>query len=163
VSAARFLLFRTASFRYHCLMRRFALQMLRICCRDSAMIRLCRMRAPWIGAPWSGALCLCLLPLVAIATPAPAAELWRTVHARPIVYAPVEYVPFCYWCIRDAIYVNTKLIAHLEANPDVDEADKAPWIIAAHADVRQLRRLLGPVHTASVGPCCYWRKRLYVR
>jgi hypothetical protein len=120
-----------------------------------------------------GALGLLLLPLAAIATPAQTADLWRTAHARPIVYAPpvvygpqVVYgapVPLCYWCIRDAIYADTKLIAHLEANPDVDEADKAPWILGARADVHHLRRLLGPVETVSMAPCCYWRKRLYVR
>jgi hypothetical protein len=105
--------------------------------------------------------------LAVIAVPAQAADLWRGVHARPIVYAPPVYAPapepLCYWCIRDAIYVDTKLIAHLEANPDVDEADKAPWILGARADIHHPRRILGPVETVSVGPCCYWRKRLYVR
>lgn len=101
------------------------------------------------------------LLLAALAMPAQGAEL-RTAHIRHVVYAlPLE--PLCYWCIRDAIYVDTKLIAHLEANPDVDEADKAPWIFGAHADIRRLRRILGPVETVSVAPCCYWRKRLYVR
>ena len=109
---------------------------------------------------------LLMLSLTALPTPAQAADLWRGVHARPIVYAPpVVYPvePLCYWCLRDAIYVDTKRIAHLEANPDVDEADKAPWILGARADVHRLRRILGPVETVSVAPCCYWRKRLYVR
>ena len=105
--------------------------------------------------------------LAALAAPAHAADLWRTTHARQIVYAlPVVYgpaEPLCYWCIRDAIYVDTKRIARLEANPDVDEADKAPWILGARADVHRLRRILGPVETVSVAPCCYSRKRLYVR
>jgi hypothetical protein len=101
------------------------------------------------------------LLLAALAMPAQGAEL-RTAHIRHVVYAP-PLEPLCYWCIRDAIYVDTKLIAHLEANPDVDEADKAPWIFGAHADIRRLRRILGPVETVSVAPCCYWRKRLYVR
>jgi hypothetical protein len=101
-----------------------------------------------------------------LTAPAQAADLWRSAHARPIVYAPPAAYPVeppCYWCIRDAIYVDTKLIAHLEANPDVDEADKAPWILGARADVHYLRRILGPVETITVAPCCYWRKRLYVR
>jgi hypothetical protein len=102
------------------------------------------------------------LLLMVIATPAPAADLWRGAHARHVVYAPPPE-PLCFWCIRDAIYADTKLIAHLEANPDVDEADKAPWIFAAHADMRRLRWILSPVETVSVAPCCYWRKRLYVR
>jgi len=101
----------------------------------------------------------------AIAIPAQAADLWRGAHARHVVYAPVYAPPepLCFWCIRDAIYADTKLIAHLQANPDVDEMDKAPWIIGARADVHRLRRILGPVETVSVAPCCYWRKRLYVR
>jgi hypothetical protein len=130
-------------------MRRFALQLSRIRHLASTI-----RRVP---------ICVLglLLPLTAIATPSEAADL-RTAHARPIVYAPPPE-PLCYWCIRDAIYVDTKLIAHLEANPDVDEADKAPWILGARADVHYLRRVLGPVETVSVAPCCYWRKRLYVR
>ena len=112
------------------------------------------------------ALAAFLMP-AATTTPAHAADLWRGAHARPIAYAPpVVYgpaEPLCYWCIRDAIYVDTKRIAHLEANPDVDEMDKAPWILGARADIHYLRRMLGPVETVSVAPCCYWRKRLYVR
>jgi len=115
---------------------------------------------------WICALSFIVL-LAARPTPVQAADLWPGVHARPIAYAPpVVYGPAeppCYWCIRDAIYVDTKLIAHLEANPDVDEMDKAPWILGARADVRRLRRILGPVETVSVEPCCYSRKRLYVR
>ncbi|MGN6749365.1 MAG: hypothetical protein ACTHJS_12305 [Xanthobacteraceae bacterium] len=100
----------------------------------------------------------------AIATPAQSADLWRAAHARHVVYAPPQPVePLCFWCIRDAIYSDTKLIAHLEANPDVDEMDKAPWILGARADVHHLRRILGPVETVSVAPCCYTRRRLYVR
>jgi hypothetical protein len=136
-------------------MRRFALQLSRIRHLASATIR--RVPICTLGL---------VLPLTAIATPSEAADLW-TAHARPIVYAPpVVYgpaEPLCYWCIRDAIYADTKLIAHLESNPDVDEADKAPWILGARADVHHLRRVLGPVETVSVAPCCYWRKRLYVR
>lgn len=111
------------------------------------------------------ALSLAMTVLAVMTTPAQAADLWRTMHAQRIVYAPVVYPPepLCYWCVRDAIYDDTKLIAHLEANPDVDDADKAPWILGARADVHRLRRMLGPVETVSVAPCCYWRKRLYVR
>jgi hypothetical protein len=70
---------------------------------------------------------------------------------------------FCYWCIRDAIYADTKLIAHLEANPDVDEAVKGPIIFAAHTDIRRLRRLIGPIGDTGALPCCYSRKPIYVR
>ena len=108
-------------------------------------------------------LALCVFASLSVVAPAQAADLWRAAHARPIVYAPPPPEPLCYWCIRDAIYVDTKLIAHLEANPDVDEVDKAPWILGARADVHRLRRILGPLETVSVAPCCYSRKRLYVR
>jgi uncharacterized Fe-S cluster protein YjdI len=107
-------------------------------------------------------LALSVFASLSVVAPAQAADLWRPAHARPIIYVlPPE--PPCYWCIRDAIYVDTKLIAHLEANPDVDEVDKAPWILGARADVHRLRRILGPVETVSVAPCCYSRRRLYVR
>jgi hypothetical protein len=69
----------------------------------------------------------------------------------------------CYWCIRDGIYGDAKLIVHLEANPDVDEAVKGPVIFAARADIHHLRRLLGPIDEISAAPCCYSRKPLYVR
>ena len=32
----------------------------------------------------------------------------------------------CYFCIRDAIYADVKLINHEEANPDIDEGQKGP-------------------------------------
>jgi len=69
----------------------------------------------------------------------------------------------CYWCVRDAIYANTKLIAHLEANPDVDEAVKGPVIFAAHAEIHHLRRLIGPIGDTGAFPCCYSRRPLYIR
>ena len=47
--------------------------------------------------------------------------------------------PQCYWCIRDAIYADIKLIDHLEANPDVDDAVKGPQIVAARADIHRLQ------------------------
>jgi hypothetical protein len=71
--------------------------------------------------------------------------------------------PQCYWCIRDAIYADTKLINHLEANPDIDDAAKGPQIVAARADIHRLRVLLGPVQPWYPGPCCYARRPLYVR
>jgi len=56
-------------------------------------------------------------------------------------YAPPPSVEvFCAECIRDAIYADTKLIAHLEANPDIDEAFKGPIVLAARADVHRLRK-----------------------
>jgi len=80
--------------------------------------------------------------------------------------APTQAVSpeaFCPWRIRDAIYADTKVIAHLEANPDVDESDKGPLILGARAEVHYLRRILGPVHRITASPCCYSRKPIYVR
>jgi hypothetical protein len=79
-----------------------------------------------------------------------------------------------YWCARDAIYVQFKLIARLEADPDVDEAVKGPLITAARAEIHRLRATIGepPPHAwATIGtplregpaPCCYTRKSLYLR
>jgi hypothetical protein len=72
-------------------------------------------------------------------------------------------VPPCYWCIRDALYADVKLINHLEANPDIDEGVKGPEIIAARADIHRLRVLLGPLVQSGTEPCCYSRERLYIR
>ena len=71
--------------------------------------------------------------------------------------------PQCYWCIRDAIYADVKLIDHLEANPDVDDAVKDPQIAAARADIHRLRVLLGPLQQVGPEPCCYSRRPLYIR
>jgi hypothetical protein len=102
-----------------------------------------------------------ILTLAALVMPGLAADL-RVVYEPRVVYAPpVE--PFCAECIRDAIYADTRLIAHLEANPDVDEEVKGPIIVAARADVQNWRKVLGPGVRVSVTPCCYWRKRIYVR
>ena len=77
---------------------------------------------------------LLVLALTVIGRPAEAADLWVGEYAPPV---PVEV--FCAECIRDAIYADTKLIAHLEANPDVDEAFKGPVVLATGADVHRLR------------------------
>ena len=55
-----------------------------------------------------------------------------------------------YWCTRDAIYAQFKLIARLEADPDVDEAVKGPLITAARAEIHRLRELSAPA-AACVG------------
>jgi hypothetical protein len=69
----------------------------------------------------------------------------------------------CYWCIRDAIYEDVRLIAHYEANPDIDESIKGPEIGAARADIHRLRATLGPLRQEGPNPCCYARKLLYIR
>jgi hypothetical protein len=96
-------------------------------------------------------LSLCaVLVLAGVALPAAADEAW-----------PGQAT--CYWCIRDAIYDDFKLIARREANPDVDDAVKGPEIIAARADIHRLRKALGPLQSDGTEPCCYSRRPLYVR
>jgi hypothetical protein len=108
----------------------------------------------------TSAVCLLVLALTVIGRPADAADLWVAGYSPPPL---VEVEVFCAACIRDAIYADTKLIAHLEANPDIDEAFKGPIVLAARADVHRLRKILGPGERISAAPCCYFRKRLYVR
>jgi hypothetical protein len=74
-----------------------------------------------------------------------------------------QSAPPCYWCIADALYENVKLIAHEEANPDLDEGVKGPDIVAARADIHRLRRELGPLVQSGTEPCCYGRKPIYIR
>jgi hypothetical protein len=68
-----------------------------------------------------------------------------------------------YWCTRDAIYHRTKLIALLEANPDVDEAIKGPQITTARTEIHALRATLGPPQWNWPTPCCYSRKPIHIR
>jgi hypothetical protein len=96
-------------------------------------------------------LALCgILVVVGFASPAAAGE-----------FGPPDQS--CYWCIRDAIYDDVRLIDRLEADPDIDEGIKGPQIIAARADIHRLRALLGPLEVESTEPCCYTRKPLYIR
>src|SRR5947209_3211091 len=116
-------------------------------------------RHPALTRIWAfriSAVYLLVLALTVIGRPAQAADLWVGGY-------PVEVEVFCAACIRDAIYADTKLIAHLEANPDIDEAFKGPIVLAARADVHRLRKILGPGERISAAPCCYFRKRFYVR
>jgi hypothetical protein len=91
-----------------------------------------------------------VLVLAGIAAPAAAGEFWQT--ETP-----------CYWCIRDAIYDDFAVIAHREANPDVDEGVKGPEITAARADIHRLRAMLGPLVPIDAEPCCYSRRPLHIR
>jgi hypothetical protein len=69
----------------------------------------------------------------------------------------------CYWCTRDSIYERTKMIAILEANPDVDEGVKGPQITAARAEIHALRATLGPPQWDWATPCCYTRRPIHIR
>src|ERR1700682_5745424 len=98
---------------------------------------------------------------VAAPAPARAGDVWRCSDAA-------------YWCTRDAIYAQFKLIARLEADPDVDDAVKGPLITAARAEIHRLRATISeppPRAWATIAsplperpaPCCYKRKPLYLR
>ena len=96
-------------------------------------------------------LSLCaLLAVSAIASPVRAGDAWQASDN-------------CYWCTRDAIYQRNELIALFEANPDVDEAIKGPQITAARAEIRALRRTLGPPRWDWATACCYTRKAINIR
>jgi len=90
-----------------------------------------------------------------------AASLGAAVPAAAGDYGQVDYS--CYRCIRDAIYADTKLIARLEADPDIDDGVKGPQIVAARADIHRLRKILGLFEDRGTAPCCYTRPPLYVR
>jgi hypothetical protein len=79
-----------------------------------------------------------------------------------------------YWCTRDAIYRQFRLIARLEANPDIDEGVKGPAITTARAEIHRLRATIHeppPRDWATIAspprawtvPCCYARRPLYIR
>jgi hypothetical protein len=92
----------------------------------------------------------CVLVFAGIVAPARAGEFWPSNTD-------------CYWCVRDAIYDRVKLIAHLEANPDVDDAVKGPQITAARAEIHALCATLGPPQWEWPTPCCYARRPLHIR
>jgi hypothetical protein len=111
-------------------------------------------------ASWSAAMNRILwlggvLAFIGVASPAPAQDFRQSDFGQ-------NGTP-CYFCIRDAIYEDVKLINHLEANPDIDEGVKGPEIVAARADIHRLRALLGPLVQTGTEPCCYSRLPLYIR
>ena len=110
------------------------------------------VRQVWLGV---------VLAFAFAATPARAGDSWGCSDT-------------VYWCTRDAIYTQFKLIARLETNPDIDEGVKGPLITAARTEIHRLRATISdpPPHAwATIGtplrdgpaPCCYARKPLYLR
>jgi hypothetical protein len=102
-----------------------------------------------------------VLALASAAAPARAGDSWACGDTA-------------YWCTRDAIYAQFKLIARLEAEPDIDEGVKGPLIAAARAEIHRLRATISdpPPHAWATiasplregpAPCCYTRKSLYLR
>jgi hypothetical protein len=102
-----------------------------------------------------------VLVLAFVTTPARAGDFWACNDAD-------------YWCTRDAIYHQYRLIARLEANPDIDEGVKGPVITAARAEIHRLRATIheppprdwatiASPPRASTVPCCYARRPIYIR
>jgi len=52
--------------------------------------------------------------------------------------------------------------AYLQANPEIDEAYKAPIITGNRADVGRLQATLDPPRWRWGAPCCYGRKPIHV-
>jgi hypothetical protein len=86
-----------------------------------------------------------------------------------------DYVYFggtCYWfvnapeCFRDAqreIYHSQNFIAHLEADPNVDDGYKGAAIPWTRAYVHHLRTATGVRHHMWPTACCYRRQAIYIR
>jgi hypothetical protein len=71
--------------------------------------------------------------------------------------------PDCFRDTQRAIYHKQNLIAHLEANPDVDESYKSVTIPWARAEVHHLRAFTGIRHHWRPTPCCYRLQSIYIR
>jgi len=94
--------------------------------------------------------CIALL-LIFITSPAMAGRCRHDPH------------PGCWRATHHAIYDLANEIAFLEAEPDIDDAYKAPVIGRARGDITRLRATLRPARWRSPVPCCYSRKPLYIR
>src|SRR6516164_888977 len=92
--------------------------------------------------------------LAASAAPTQAAELRRVEYFLPAVECSPSPEAFCPWRIRDAISADTKVIAHLEANPAVAESEKGALILGEPAEVHYLRLIAGPMNRITTRPCC---------
>lgn len=93
------------------------------------------------------------LLLAAGALPATAGEYWQLYrhHDR-------------HWhTVHRSIYGLEHRIAVLEANPEIDDADKGPLISGARADIRGLNAKLDPPRWRWAAPCCYSRKPVRLR
>jgi hypothetical protein len=69
----------------------------------------------------------------------------------------------CFRHAQHAIYHKQNLIAHLEANPDVDDGYKAAVIPWVRAKVHYLRQFTGVRRHWWPTPCCYSRQPIYIR
>jgi len=76
-----------------------------------------------------------------------------------------QYVdaPACFREAQRGIYHRHNLIAHLEANPAVDDGYKGAAIPWARAEIHQLRAFTGTRRHWRPTPCCYARRPIYIR
>jgi hypothetical protein len=87
------------------------------------------------------------------AVPATAGEFWH-------YYQPHDR----YWhTVHRGIYELGNRIALLQADPEIDDADKGPLISRARADIRRLDAKLDPPRWRWGVPCCYTRKPVHLR
>ncbi len=95
--------------------------------------------------------CAALL-LMAGAAPATAQDYW---------YGYWRHSP--QWrTVHGAIYELDNRIAYLQANPEIDEAYKAPIIAGARANSQGLNATLRPAPWEWPTPCCYGRRPIHI-
>jgi hypothetical protein len=68
-----------------------------------------------------------------------------------------------WFAAHEAIYELENRIAILEADPQVEDAYRAPVIRRTRADVSRWRAELPPARWRWVVPCCYSRRPIYIR
>ena len=96
---------------------------------------------------------LCLLAALAVATAASPAMAW-------------DDVPDGFYFDRYAhhkIYKWQNLIARMEADPNVDDGDKARAFPEAHAHINKWRSVVGLYRPLWPAPCCYSRRPIHIR
>jgi len=101
--------------------------------------------------PKPAVIVLTVLCLAALVAPATADEIWHADHGAR-------------WrAIHEAIYELEEGIAVLEADPGIDDGDKAPRISRMRAEIRHLQRTLPRATWRWTAPCCYSRRPIYIR
>jgi len=64
---------------------------------------------------------------------------------------------------HEAIYRLENRVAFLQADPEIDDGDKASIVTGARADVTRLHATLPPPDWRWASPCCYSRRPLHIR
>lgn len=74
--------------------------------------------------------------------------------------APAEH---CWFRAHRVIYHMENHIAFLEADPNVDDGDKGPVIDHLRRKILRIRAAIGERWPHWPTPCCYSRRRIYLR